>query len=215
MSFVERNKAWLLPLLGLGALGVIVLNVKMLGPKKAPEAPTQAPPPVAPPPPSAPTPPAPTPPNRPPGAASEELWADLRPLETPWAGLNQKEAFLVRGADTIPPALRASPATAAPPVPSPAHLPRLVQAAPAARAAVAAPVAPPPPPELDFVGRSALGPVAWIQGSPVREGQQLPGGWVVQKISLDMVEMRGPGGVVRRWANPVKARSSSPSSEVP
>ena len=44
MSFIERNKAWVLPLLGVAAASVIYMNVKMLGPS-AKTAAAAAPPP--------------------------------------------------------------------------------------------------------------------------------------------------------------------------
>jgi len=218
-SFIERNKAWVLPLLGVAAAGVIYMNVKMLGPSAKAVAPP-APPPAAgapgpAPQPVAPPPPAPPPQSAPPRPETPDLWSDLRALEEPWAGLNQTEAILARGGPSLtadllrpPTPTLSTPKSLQVPEPRP-----IAVSGPASGAS--APAA--PPPEVDFLIRNALGSAAWMEGSGFKVGQLLPGGWRVRRITPDMVEVEGPAGILRRWTNPLKARTSphAPSSEAP
>lgn len=225
MSFIERNKAWVLPLLGVAAVGVIYMNVKMMGPaaksaaapaKPAPVAgaPTAAPV-AASTPVTAPPPPPPAPPPSPAHTGAPDLWADLRVLEEPWAGLNQSDGLLRQGSQALrPEALRPSPRPALPsvsvrvPEPPPQRMSLPSEG----------PLSPPQPvPEVDFLMRNARGSAAWVGGSGFREGQLLSGGWRVRRITPDMVEVEGHGGVVRRWTNPMKARTTviAPTPEAP
>lgn len=215
MSFIERNKAWVLPLLGVAALGVVWMNIQMHSPKKPP--PDVAPGPVAPPP--APTMAAPLaaplPSSAPPGAPGSDLWADLRPLEEPWSGLNQRDALLAKGAMPFPEALLHPepyhPESGAPSVhPREAPTPR-----PAPTAAPSLPGGHDPAkplPDVDFLIRTPKGTSAWVQGHGAQEGQSWPGGWKIRRVTTDMVEVEGPGGVIQRWTNPVKAPRASLSS---
>jgi pyruvate/2-oxoglutarate dehydrogenase complex dihydrolipoamide acyltransferase (E2) component len=215
-SFIERNKAWILPLLGVMAVGVIYMNVKMLGPKPTPPpepaaagpapgpAASAAPAPVAPPP-SAPA--APTP--------GSELWADLRALETPAPALNAKEALLAKAAETLKGEDLAGPGGAT----GPGRTGPSLEEAPRPKAATSGP-APVfgPVPEVDFLIRSAQGASAWREGAGIREGQELAPGWRVRRITQGMVEVEGPGGRVRKWTNPLRAQTSpspTPSSIPP
>lgn len=215
MSFIERNKAWVLPLLGVAAVGVIYMNVKMLGPSAKAAVPPAAGTPGPTPPPVAPPPPAPPPQSAPAKPGTPDLWSDLRALEEPWAGLNQTEAILARGgpamtADILHPPIKTLSSPNSLRVPEPRTI---VVSGPSAGPSV--PVA--PPPEVDFLIRNVMGSSAWMEGSGFKVGQLLPGGWRVRRITPDMVEVEGPGGLVRRWTNPLKARTSphAPSSEAP
>lgn len=228
MSFVEKNKAWLLPLLGILAAGVVYMNFQMMGkpsrpagvqppagPGGAAPAPGTAPAPAA----APPSPPAPPPAPGPRAAAagSPDLWSDLRVLEEPAPALNQTDALLKAGAG----ALKASDLHPAPMADLPAFGLRVPEpkAPPAAAKGAPGPAAPPPPPppEVDFLIRNPKGASAWMGGSGFKEGQVLPGGWRVRKVYQDRVEVEGPGGVLRRWTNPVKARLAAPApvSEAP
>lgn len=221
-SFIERNKAWVLPLLGVAALGVIYMNVKMLGPSAKAAAAAPAPLPVAGATPAAPPPLPPPAPLPQPSAArpgTPDLWSDLRALEEPWTGLNQAESILAKGAQP----LKAEALLGTPKelprawslqVPEPRRAPA---ATPTAGSGSAASVPALPPPEVDFLIRNGMGSSAWVGGAGFKVGQLLAGGWRVRRITSDMVEVEGPGGVLRRWTNPVKARTSplAPPSEAP
>ena len=212
MSFIERNKAWVLPLLGVAAAGVIYMNVKMLGPSAKTAAAT-APPPLAAPAPgipaARPASVAPPPPPAPAKPGAQDLWSDLRALEEPWAGLNQPEAILAQGggalkAEALHPLAKSLPLPASLRVSEPrtATVPGATPVSPAASA---------PPPEVDFLIRNSKGASAWLGGSGFQVGQVLAGGWRVRRITPDMVEVEGPGGLLRRWTNPLKARTASPA----
>lgn len=216
-SFIERNKAWILPLLGVMAVGVIYMNVKMLGPKPAP-APEAAAAPGAPPPQPAlapPSAPALPPPASAPATPGSDLWADLKALEAPGLGLNAKEALLAKAAERLR-------SEAVEPTPAIGPRPRLEEA-PRPRATASGPT----PvigavPDVDFLIRSAQGASAWREGAGVREGQELAPGWRVRRITPGMVEVEGPGGRVQKWTNPLRAQattrqipSSIPPREVP
>jgi hypothetical protein len=207
MSFAERNKAWLLPLLGVVALGVVYLNIQTLQAPAAPAAPpgpspalqTTAPP-------SAPAQAGPEPRS----AGPADLWSDLRRLEGPSPALNQTQEILGHAAEPLDshepaPALR--PQTQAwtrltnPSLPAP---PRDAQAPPAVKAA------PAPLPTLSFVATSSSGPQAWLDGRPYAVGQTTPGGYRVQRILADRVVLEGPTGTVECFTHGFKLDSSSP-----
>lgn len=217
MSFVERNKNWVLPLLGVMALGVIYMNFQMFKPKpKAPEPPGAAPPLTATAPAAviaAPPPPAPEP--TPAGPRKPDLWSDLRALEEPWAGLNQADALLKQGSQPLKAELL-HPVPWVLPLPVSLRVPEPLRGAPTTPATLPSrPSA--PPPEVDFLILNPKGTSAWLGGSGFRVGQVLAGGWKVRRITPDMVEVEGPGGVIRRWTNPVKAKMAPkiPSPEAP
>ena len=219
MSFIERNKAWVLPLLGVAAAGVIYMNVKMLGPSAKVVAPPAAPPVAGTPGPApqavAPPPPAPLPQPTPARPGTPDLWSDLRALEEPWAGLNQTEAILARGGPTLTSDIL-HPPTKILSTPTNLHVtePKAILVS-GPSTGPSTPVA--PPPEVDFLIRNVMGSSAWMDGSGFKVGQLLPGGWRVRHITPDMVEVEGPAGIIRRWTNPLKARTSphAPSSEAP
>lgn len=225
MSFVEKHKAWLLPLLGLGVLGVVLLNVKTFGGSKpaGPSGPVPLPPPAspaAPPPGSTPPPPpahvaAPSPvspqspmPGQPGGS---DLWADLRPLALPPPALVQEEQLVARSRERLGGILHEPEAPA-----SLAQPPRKAEARPQARAAAPESTAPPPDPDFVLVGPS--GPSVWFEGRSYRPGQPLKGrAFTVRRIGPTRVELMGPGGSEVRSTNPVDRPSppARPAPEVP
>ncbi len=218
MSFVERHKVWLLPLLGLGVIGVVYLNMRMLGGSPAPAATSEsaaadpkpqgmAPMPavVLPPPPEA------APIAQPSG--TQDLWADLRALETPPSSLTATAELLSKGErprdlstarrmpgfhpDQWERVGRMKPLPAVPDRESPSMAePEKV---------------PPPLPVVTFVGRTPEGPIAWIQQRPCREGDLLPDGYRIVRIALDRVRFEWAGRSFERPVLPL----SAPPKEAP
>ena len=229
MSFVEKNKAWLLPLLGLGVGAVVYLNLRTLSPT--------APLPVAPltlTPPPAPGGSAPTL-GRPamggpsvsvsgvsvsaPAGAAGDLWSDLQALAKAPDALLQEEALRTRCRENLGAFLEA---------PAPVRLPRpgRVREAesdkPAAQAvqAVQGPPPPPPvPPPVDFVLSGPRGATAWIHGQSCRVGEAVAGSpYAVASIEWNRVGLRGPGGrITFQFTHPSNhpLAGTRPSSEAP
>lgn len=202
MSFAERHKAWLLPLLALGVLGVVYMNIQMLGSKPAP-----TPAPAAP----AATPaPAPVPAAAPQTEGQgKELWGDLRALETPSPRLLDTAELMRLGERSQE---GTSPSRGA--MLHPDRWPRTVAPRPAAAATArtdAPPEPPPPLPQVVFVARTPSGPVVWIEQRPYREGDRLPGGYRVTRIALDRVRFEWAGKALERALVPLNA----PPKEAP
>lgn len=189
MSFVERNKAWILPALAVGAAAVVYLNVRTLS------APT----------PSTPLPSAahsaePPPPSAAPAAvpgADAHLWDDLLPLAVVPAGLEGRETFERRALTTLGAADligSAPPAGLARPDSEPG---RPVPVAPSGGAAPATPA-----PHPDFLIQGPAGARAWFEGRGYRPGQTLQGQpFQVQGVELDpapRVHLKGAGGLATR-----------------
>lgn len=182
MSFIERNKAWILPLLGIAATGVVYLNVKMMG-RQAPPSPgpgslpaVQAlPPPVVPV----------SPPPHP-----GDLWADLRALEGPWSHLNHTQELLKAAEHPVA-------SLEAPRMPVEGDWSRLTDprvVLPQGGGATLAPGG--PAPEVAFIADTPKGRQAWMEGRPWVEGQVLPGGYRVKRILGDRVVLEGPSATV-------------------
>lgn len=200
MSFVERNKVWLLPLLGLGVVGVVVLNLKTFRGKPTPPAPVQALPAEAPAPPQ-PPPPAPVPP-RPAAGGPSDLWSDLRPLETPAPSLNDLPALLTAAEQP----LKATPAPR-PQLDPPAWMrlpPVPVFPAPVVRST--APTALPP---LEFILRTPEGRWAYFGGRPFAEGQRPDGHHRIQSIQARRVVLRSPDGGLRSLTTDLSLSSAA------
>jgi hypothetical protein len=214
LSFVEKNKAWLLPLLSAGVVAVVFVNLRSLRPSRpAPALPER----MA----SAPALPAPPSPpaqrsDPPPGTAGD-LWGDLKPLARPPAAILEESALRDRSRENLDALLDQR---------FPTDLPRpgLVreaqpiqvaeQTGPVAKAAPA----PPPMPDLEFILSAPGGLRAWFQGHPYREGQTLSGGgYRVGSIQWDEVTLIGPAGTTLRQQthsrNP--AAGSRPVVEAP
>lgn len=222
MTFIEKNKAWLLPLLGLGVAGVLYLDFHSKAapvpePPVAPAPSAQAPAPGA----QAPAPgtqiPAPAAAAAPPVAgAPGDLWGDLQALEKPPEALCQEDALKKRCRASLGPLLEA---------PAWSRLPRpgWVREAEPPKAAPSGPPLPPPPPApvpvVDFVLSGAQGATAWIHGRPYRAGENIPGGpFSVASIEWNRVGLTGPKGdttfqFTNRLTHP--PAGPRPSSEAP
>lgn len=218
MSFVEKNKAWLLPLLGLGVVGVVFLNLRSLRPPRPTPLPAAAPGPTAPGPAAQAPPPGPpaqrTGPE--PGTAGD-LWGDLKALARPPAAILEEAALRDRSRENLDPLLdqRFPPDLPRPGLVREAQ-PTLV-AGPPGTPARTEPV-PAPVPELAFILSGPEGLRAWFQGQPYREGQTLPGGgYRVGPIEWDQVALIGPAGrTVHQHTHPRNpAAGSRPTVEVP
>jgi hypothetical protein len=179
VSFVERNRRWLLPLLGAGVAGVLWMNLPVrtaaaaehAAPAAAPEAPPQddaqpQPPPVA-----------------------LSLEQDFKFLETPEP--SDPVGLLAAGRQVLGAALR-EPRRAElhpdqwgrlPGIPPPSRAP-----GPGPRAALQ------PPPPVDFLIETSAGPEAWIKGVGYRPGATLEGGYKLKRITGTGVVLAGPRG---------------------
>ena len=176
MSFVEKNKAWLLPLLVVGAAAVIYMDFHTSAPAAAlpaaPALPAQAGPANGPattpaPPPSVPSPAM--------GGGPGAIWDDLKALAHPPAAILEENALRQRCRSNLDALLD---------VRFPTGLPRpgAVREASSERSAPppgpgAAPARPAPPmPELSFILSGPGGLRAWFKGRPYREGDEIAGG---------------------------------------
>lgn len=211
MSFVEKHKAWLLPLLGLGVLGVVYLNLRTLNPEKpAPPAdPPGAGAAAAVPPPDA-APPETVPPDASATAPKDgtDIWEDLRPLAVPPVSLTDEARLGEQARMRLDQNLHELPAAAPPPALAAAARP-----APVTRNLPAAGTEPPPDP--DFVILGPGGPQVWFEGRSYRPGQAIQGrAFTVRRITAGRVELAGPGGPEVRSTNPV-ARPAAPVRTAP
>lgn len=217
MSFIERNKVWLLPLLGVGVLGVVWMNVQTFKPKKPPVA---LPPPApaaatpsnaAPEPAPAPVPVAPAPEPAPVPAGGADLWSDLRPLEAPSPRLSQADEMLKEGARPVEVSRLGQPA-------EPELDPRSWQALPEPRfpkvaTASAAPKAPSATPVLGLILEGSGGVrEAWFGGRPYREGQSPDGAHRIKQILRWSVLLTGPTGEIRLSTELGRAKSARPGA---
>lgn len=203
-SFVERNKLWLLPVLGAGALAVVILNIR--GATSAtPAADNPAQPQVE---------AAPAPPELPPPGAGTDLWADLKALEPVPASLAQDGPISVRAHLALGKAMD-PPTLAILPGPRPleqetrrAHLPTQVEAVPLPSLV--------PPPEPDFVFQGPSGKRVWIGGRPFTEGQNVRDSpYQVGRIGHSRVEILGPQGAVIRTTIPPPRQTPKAHEENP
>lgn len=214
MSFVERNKIWLLPLLGVGVLGVLWMNFQTFKPKAAAPEPPPPPAPLSAPSPS-PTTAVPTPPPPSPHAtASSDLWSDLRLLENVPPELTRTEDLLRKGEKPLDVSRLGQPD-------APALDPRNWQTLPEpvfpkARTLSAVATAPTAIPKLDFVVEASNGAQeAWFAGRPFREGQSPDGVHRIKQIRRWSVVLTGPTGEIRLSTELVrpKAKPSPVSAE--
>jgi hypothetical protein len=194
LSFVEKNKAWLLPLLGLGVGIVGFLNYRSFTAAPAPAeaagpgpatAPTAALPPV---------PVAPAPGPSTPAATGSDVWSDLEALAAPPAALTQEGPLKDRCRENL---ARFLGAPAAITLPLPGWVREAEREQPATAAAVPAkPAGPPPvPPQVEFIFSGGSGATAWVQGHPYRVGEIIrPGPFSVASIERARVGLIGPDG---------------------
>lgn len=190
MSFVERNKLWLLPVLALGVGAVGWYNYQAFaGPKPAPvSTPTDpAPPPEA---------PAPAPGPTPVAAASEGpggLWDDLKPLSVVPGDLNRLESLDSQARGVLSASMLQDGGSEAlrlvgPRVWTPKERPR-----PAAEGQEGPPGLAAPDP--DILIQLPEGRRVWIDGVGYREQQPLDQApWRVRRIQPRAVELQSPRG---------------------
>lgn len=193
MSFVEDNRTWILPLLGLGAAAVVWFNVRTFNQAPTPvqEAqPAVALAPVAPAAPEAPTAP----------SSNEALWDDLRPVAFVPVDLEARSVLEQRALSSLRPEAFADPAgpIVIHPSAEPARDPRRV---PGLQDRTAA-----PSPQPDFLIEGPGGTSAWFDGQGYRTGQPLKGRpFRVQGIRIQptpKVTLEGTSGAEVRQSRP-------------
>jgi hypothetical protein len=219
VSFAERNKAWLLPVLAVGVAAVLWFDLR-----SAPAAPVQEAPstagetvPAAAPAPSMATAPAtdgqPPPPS--PAVAlpalTPESWGDLRAMNTVPDFLNQSVELTAQATRPLsaeqlsPPARTAAGGQA---LPSPATLNLDVDSGSGNIA---------PPPLLDFISRTPEGVRAWYEGTGFRVGQTILGtAYRIREIHPPRVVLEGPAGRVEQTTFVLeRPEAGSPRPETP
>lgn len=214
MSFIEKNKAWLLPLLAAGVLGVGYMNYRSFtGEPAAPDGaapqetahPSEA---------AAPVPAPPSQAEEPNEASAESgnLWADLESFAIVPGELGQEGPLRDRARVALDPALTREPLLL---LDKPTH-------------SSLQPVRPKPaggsgpdlaaPPQLDFLIHTPQGAFAWFEGRGYRVGESLgDGGYVVNRIGATSVELTGPGGAILEYTNPLHSprKTNSDTAEAP
>jgi hypothetical protein len=182
MSFAERHKRWLLPVLAAAAAGAVWMNL----PDPAPRAPEPAPAAL----PGAEPPPAQAP-------AGRSFGADLQALAAPPPSANDPAPLLEAGRQAIAAPLRHPPA---PPRLHPArwaHLAPFPAAGTPPGASAPPAAAPAAPPRLDFIIDTGARREAWVQGRGYATGSELAGGYRLRRIDPDGVVVSGPRGEQR------------------
>ena len=216
MSFVEKNKAWLLPLLGVGVASVLFMNYRSLSAPAAGPTILQAP--MA----------APAAPELPPTGqellasapgpgAAKDLWADLKPLAQPPAELAAESELRRKAQGRMDELLVAAFPTS---LPMPGPVREASQPAPVRnpKPGPVKPVAVSARPELEFIVSGPDGCSAWFQGRPYRQGEALPGGsYQVVAVTWNHVTLKGPGGktLVQSTDSQRPVAGSRPTVEVP
>lgn len=203
MSFVEKNKAWLLPLLAVGVLGVVYMNIRTMsasptppaGPPTDSETPPGADPgvssgtetPVA----------VPSAPGSPEANAGADLWADLRGLAAPPPYLADENTFRDLARRSALEAIRDQSKPANLTLPSDVRVP-LPPVETAEKPGPKGSLPEPQVPELDFLIHGASGSRAWLEGKGYRSGQAIDGNLLsVGPIRSTSVELKGPSGKTR------------------
>ena len=219
MSFVEKNKAWLLPLLAVGVLAVVYMNIRTMSasPASAPST-TEAPPvagseaaagpevPVVPP----------SSPMKTEADAGPDLWADLRGMAVPPPYLADENTFRDLARRSAQAAIQGHPEPVDLAIPMGVREPQApVEAAeiPVGKGSVA----PSQVPELDFLIHGASGSRAWLEGKAYRSGQTLEGNLLsVGPIRSTTVELKSPSGKTRTIlsTNPLHSPEPSPRPAV-
>ena len=204
MSFVEDNKTWILPLLGLGAAAVVWFNVRSFSqPVTPPGSDSQAAltTPATPPPPA--------PEALPAQGAGEALWDDLRPLAFVPADLETRAAFEQQALANLGPEAFVHPA-AAQVLPLRWTEPLRNQRKALTRLPGATAQRMPQP---DFLIEGPGGTKAWFDGHGYRSGQVLKGRpFTVESIRIQptpKVTFQGSPGSAPRSPRP------APVQEVP
>jgi hypothetical protein len=225
VSFVEKNKAWLLPLLAVGVGGVLYLNLHTFSAPAPPveAAPAESPAPIAPV--SASQAPGSTPAPNPlaanpppvaaasasaaepsPDASGDSLWADLNRFAHVPDPLGQEADLKAQARNAVP----KSRVETAGSLPLPA---RVSEPRPVAKAAGAKEdLLPEFAPDVDFLIHTSSGSRAWFQGREYRMGQGLKeGSYKVGSIAPYTVELKGPSGSVRRSTLDLPSGPKAPS----
>lgn len=204
MSFIETHKRWILPLLGLGAVGVVYLNVTTFQGTSAPAgSPAAQATPAAEPDPAAPASSAPSQP-----VTGESLWDDLQSVATVPPDLSAQGTFEQQALAALPPvAFEPTPAgrVARPLRTEPAWTPPAPPRSPTATAT--------PAPSPDFLIQGPGGTKAWFSGQGYRPGDTLQASpFMVRSIHIQptpTVTLQGPSGAATRSTRP------APTPEVP
>lgn len=205
MSFIEKNKAWLLPLLGLGVLGVGYMNFRTIQEDKGAVAEPASP--VA----ESPEPGPSVAETVPAGQATTgpegDLWADLQGFavvpETLSDGNRLKDRARValqleQGNDAR--LVLEKPAWSG----LSTGVPKSRAASPEASAEFGQ------PPELEFLIHGSQGSLAWFAGRAYRAGEHLEqGDYTVRRIGPAFVELSSPEGKVVVFTNPFHATEST------
>lgn len=203
MSFIEKNKVWLLPLLALGVLGVGYMNYRTFTGEPAVPTPEDAAAQEAEPQPETSAPaegstPVPSPEDIEAAQDSGNLWADLEAFAVVPGELAQEDPLRDRARVAIDPALTQD-STLFLDKPTRSSL-QLVRPKPGG-SVDATHVA---PPQLDFLIHTPHGSFAWFEGRGYRVGESLAGGgYVVSRIGAMSVELTGPWGSVLEYTNPI------------
>jgi len=229
VSFVEKNKAWLLPLLAVGVLGVVYLNIRTMTASPAPPAlpsaesePNPATPAEGAAPEAAPAAPgadAPPPvaadsqvPTRPGADSGLDLWADLRGLAAAPPYLADENTFRDLARRSALDAIRSQPQPGILTVPSGVREP-LLSAEASEKSGVNASLPSSQVPELDFLIHGTTGSRAWLEGKPYRAGQILDGNQLsVGPISSTSVVLKGPSGKTRTILSTNPLHSPEPTA---
>jgi len=216
LSFIEKNKAWLLPLLGLGIVGVGYMNFRTLREEPPPGDPASV---EAVPAPSEP-PPAPEATGIPPAGGgnpegTEDLWSDLRSFAVLPGNLAQEGPLRDRARVALGPELEPG-ATLSLGKPGWVSLsPQGAVPAGTTLEEASGGAATGMPPDLDFLIHGPRGSQAWFGGRPYRTGEKLlDSGYTLSRIGPTFVELAGPHGKLVASTIPVQA-VASPSAEAP
>lgn len=203
MSFVEKNKAWLLPLLAVGVLAVVYMNIRTMSASPTPpaqpstdseapavadsEVPTGPETPVA----------APSAPMSPEADAGPDLWADLRGMAAPPPYLADENTFRDLARRSALEAIQDQPKPDTLTLPAGVREP-LPPLEAADKSGSVGSLSSSQIPELDFLIHSASGSRAWLEGKGYRSGQVLDGNLLsVGPIRSTSVELKSPSGKTR------------------
>jgi hypothetical protein len=201
MSFVEKNKTWILPVLGLGAGAVVWFNIRTFNPP-APSGQT-APSTMA----AAPAPP-PAPEAPPAAGAGAALWDDLSPVTFVPAELGVRATLEQQALTRLGPGAFADPAAPLVTRPGAAESPRNPQQSSHFKGG--APAFAPPP---DFLIEGPGGTQAWFDGHGYRTGQPLRG----HPFTVQGIQIQPSPGVTLHGATGSTSRSTrhAPAQEAP
>jgi len=203
VSFVEKNKAWLLPLLAVGVLAVVYMNIRTMSASPTPpaqpstdseasavadsEVPAGPETPVA----------VPSAPLSPGADAGPDLWADLRGMAVPPPYLADENTFRDLARRSALAAIQDQPKPGTLTLPTGVREP-LAPVEAADKSGPVGSLSSSQIPELDFLIHGASGSRAWLEGKGYRSGQVLEGNLLsVGPIRSTSVELKSPSGKTR------------------